>query len=73
MHKNAKLVLKRWGETLKEISAKSLQKGMKFNIISKNHPLSPEEIKSKYKLKNGGDDFLFFTQSQKGKIILKSI
>ena len=46
---------------------------MKFNIISKNHPLSPEEIKSKYKLKNGGDDFLFFTQSQKGKIILKSI
>ena len=58
---------------VKEISAKSLQKGMKFNIISKNHPLSPEEIKSKYKLKNGGNDFLFFTQSQKGKIILKSI
>ena len=58
---------------VKEISAKSLQKGIKFNIISKNHPLSPEEIKSKYKLKNGGDDFLFFTQSQKGKIILKSI
>lgn len=57
---------------VEEISAKSLKKGEKYNIISKNYPLSPEQIKSKYKLKDGGKNYLFFTQSAKGKVILKS-
>ncbi|MHA6727648.1 THUMP-like domain-containing protein [Chryseobacterium sp. A301] len=50
-----------------------LPKGSQFNIISKNHPLKPEEIKKKYKLKDGGVNYLIFTQSGKGKIVLKSI
>ncbi len=47
-------------------------KGGKFNIISKNHPLKPEEIKKKYKITDGGDQYLIFTQSVKGKVVLKS-
>lgn len=55
---------------VREVSAKELKKGTSFNIISKNHPLSPEKIRNKYKLKNGGFHYLFFTQSKKGKVIL---
>ncbi len=54
------------------IEPKSLKKGERYNIISKNHPLKPEEIKKKYKLKDGGDQYLVFTQTKKGKITLKS-
>lgn len=58
---------------VKEISAKDIKKGNVFNIISKNHPLSPEQIKTKYKLKNGGEHYLIFTQSAKGKVILQTL
>lgn len=58
---------------VKEISTKEIKKGEQFNIISKNYPLSPEQIKKKYKLKDGGDNYLFFTQSTKGKVILTTI
>ena len=58
---------------VKEISAKEIKKGDAFNIISKNHPLSPEQIKTKYKLKNGGEHYLIFTQSAKGKVILQTL
>ena len=63
------------GRTLEieTIDAKQIKKGERYNIISKNHPLSPEEIKRKYKIKDGGSQYLIFTQSQKGKVILKSI
>lgn len=54
------------------IAAKEINKGEKYNIISKNYPLSPEEIKKKYKILDGGNFYLIFTQTQKGKIILKS-
>lgn len=57
---------------IKIIDSKSIKKGEKYNIISKNHPLSPEEIKKKYKISDGGNSYLIFTQTQKGKIILKS-
>ena len=50
----------------------SLIKGDFYNIISKNHPLKPEEIKKKYKIKDGGEKYLIFTQDIKGKVILKS-
>lgn len=33
----------------------------KANVISKNFPIKVEDIKKKYKIKDGGDDFLFFT------------
>lgn len=55
------------------IDSKFIKKKEQFNIISKNHPLKPEEIKKKYGLKDGGDRYLIFTQSKKGKIILKSV
>ncbi|WP_018675603.1 class I SAM-dependent methyltransferase [Riemerella columbina] len=55
------------------IESKRLKKNDIYNIISKNHPLSPQQIKKKYKLKDGGTDYLIFTQSIDGKIILKSI
>jgi hypothetical protein len=54
------------------VDSKTIKKGDKFNIISKNHPLTPEEIKKKYKISDGGNSYLIFTQTHKGKIILKS-
>ncbi|WP_185144950.1 class I SAM-dependent methyltransferase [Chryseobacterium daecheongense] len=55
------------------VDNKQIKKKSQFNIISKNYPLKPEEIKKKYHLKDGGNSYLIFTQSKKGKIILKSI
>ncbi|MBV8327601.1 class I SAM-dependent methyltransferase [Chryseobacterium sp.] len=55
------------------IDSKSIKKKEQFNIISKNYPLKPEELKKKYGLKDGGERYLIFTQSKKGKIILKSV
>ncbi|SIS67603.1 Conserved hypothetical protein 95 [Chryseobacterium ureilyticum] len=55
------------------IDSKKIKKKYQFNIISKNYPLKPEEIKKKYGLKDGGNNYLIFTQSKKGKIILKSV
>ncbi|WP_370901000.1 THUMP-like domain-containing protein [Chryseobacterium gossypii] len=58
---------------VKQIDTKQVDKKGQYNIISKNHPLKPEEIKKKYSLKDGGENYLIFTQSKKGKIILKSV
>ncbi|MEC5174394.1 THUMP-like domain-containing protein [Chryseobacterium nepalense] len=55
------------------VDAKKIQKKSQYNIISKNYPLKPEEIKKKYSLKDGGEKYIIFTQSKKGKIILKSV
>lgn len=55
------------------IEAKQIKKNGRFNIISRNYPLKPEEVKKKYQLTDGGEDYLIFTQSKKGKIILKSV
>ncbi|HAV02521.1 MAG TPA: methyltransferase, partial [Chryseobacterium sp.] len=53
------------------IKAGELTKGRQFNIISRNHPLTPEQIKKKYGLRDGGDLYLIFTQSVGGKQILR--
>ncbi|WP_312752439.1 class I SAM-dependent methyltransferase [Epilithonimonas hominis] len=58
---------------IEKIEAKELKKGERFNIVSKNYPLKPDEIKKKYKLNDGGNHYLIFTQSVNGKEILKSI
>lgn len=58
---------------VQKIETKDLVKGEKFNIISKNYPLKPEEIKKKYQLKDGGNQYLIFTHTNSGKIILKSL
>lgn len=55
------------------IDSKQIKKGEKFNVISKNHPLTPAEIKRKYKILDGGNGYLIFTQTEKSKIILKTI
>ncbi|MCU7613790.1 RsmD family RNA methyltransferase [Chryseobacterium sp. GMJ5] len=55
------------------IDGKQIRKKEPYNIISKNYPLKPEEIKKKYGIKDGGNKYLIFTQSLKGKIILKSV
>ena len=54
------------------IDSKHIRNGEKYNIISKNYPLSPDEIKKKYKILDGGNCYLIFTQTQNRKIILKS-
>lgn len=54
------------------IEAREIRSGEKFNIISKNHPLTPDQIRKKYKISDGGNRYLIFTQTQSGKIILKS-
>ena len=58
---------------IEKVDGKDLKKNEQFNIISKNYPLKPEEIKKKYKLKDGGKRYLIFTQSINGKEILRSI
>lgn len=55
------------------VDSKQIKKKEQFNIISKNYPLKPDEIRKKYQLKDGGESYLIFTQSKKGKIILKSV
>lgn len=57
---------------IEKIDGKELKKNDQFNIISKNYPLKPDEIKKKYKLKDGGKRYLIFTQSIIGKEILRS-
>ena len=57
---------------IEKIDAKDLKKEEKYNIVSKNYPLKPEEIKKKYKLNDGGNHYLIFTQSVYGKEILRS-
>lgn len=57
---------------VEKINSKQIKKGEYYNIISKNHPMKPAEIKKKYGLKDGGNQYLIFTQSKNKKIILKS-
>ncbi len=40
------------------------------NIISRNFPLSAEELKKKHQLKDGGDDYLLFTKDCHNKFIV---
>ncbi len=54
------------------VDARAIKKKEQFNIISKNHPLKPEEIRKKFQLKDGGFRYLIFTRSLQGKHILKS-
>ena len=42
----------------------------KANIISRNHPLGPDEIKKKYKLKDGGERYVIACSSTKKKHLL---
>ena len=50
---------------------KQLDSTAKYSIISRNHPLTPEQIRKKYKLKDGDDYYLLAARHQ-GKPILIS-
>lgn len=54
------------------LDPKNLRKGDKFNIVARNYPLSPAEIKKKYKISDGGTDYLIFTQGPEKKYVLKA-
>ncbi|MGO3811521.1 THUMP-like domain-containing protein [Mesonia sp.] len=41
----------------------------KANITTRNFPISVENIRKKYKIKDGGADYLFFTTTQEGEKI----
>jgi THUMP domain-like len=42
----------------------------KANVLSRNHPLSPDDIKKKYKLKDGGERYVLAFSGEKKKYIL---
>ncbi|APD08152.1 tRNA (uracil(54)-C(5))-methyltransferase [Flavobacteriaceae bacterium UJ101] len=59
--------------TLLNPQTKTLKKALNqthYNIISRNYPLKVAEIKKKYKLLEGGVDFIIFTQIKSKKIAL---
>ncbi len=52
-------------EVIKEVSKHNLKKllsDQKANIITRNYPLTPDQIKKKYQLKDGGNYFLIGTR-----------
>ncbi len=58
------------------VHKKHLQKTgiKKANISTRNFPLKPAQIKKKFKLKDGGKTYLFFTENHlKEKIIIQTI
>lgn len=59
-------------ECLEEIkNPKKTLKNTAFHIISKNHPLSVENIRKKFNIKESENSSLIFTQSIAGKKIIK--
>lgn len=55
----------------KEKEFKKEFNGSKMNISTRNFPLSPDEIKKKFKIKDGGEIYAFFsTNFQENKIVL---
>ena len=60
-------------EVVEEIKdpKKQLDKSARYSIISRNYPLSPEEIRKKYKLKDGDECYLLASRHQ-GKPLLIS-
>jgi len=44
---------------ISSIDKKSIKSIKQINVISKNYPQSPNQLKQKYKLKDGGSDYLF--------------
>jgi len=46
------------------------QKFNKANIICRNFPLSPEDLKKKLKISDGGDEYLLFCTSHKNELLV---
>lgn len=43
-----------------------------FNVVSRNFPLSTDQLKKKHKLRDGGNDFLIFTTSIEQLVAIKA-
>ena len=50
---------------------RQLDKSVRYSIISRNYPLSPEDIRKKYKLRDGDEQYLIAARHQ-GKPLLIS-
>lgn len=59
-------VITQWGEYKQFMKTNQIHKA---NIITRNFPLSPAEIKKKHRLTDGGEDFLIFTTGPEGQLI----
>ena len=59
-------VITQWGEYKRFMKTNKIHKA---NIIARNFPLSPVEIKKKHRLTDGGEDFLIFTTGAAGQLI----
>ncbi|MBW7871705.1 MAG: hypothetical protein H3C39_11670, partial [Flavobacteriia bacterium] len=59
-------VLEEIKDLKKEISNKA------FHLISRNYPISADEIRKKYRLKQSEEESLIFTKSISGKKVLRS-
>lgn len=44
--------------------------GKQMNVISRNYPLRPEEVRKKFKIKDGGEEFLIAFSGMKSKHIV---
>ena len=62
-----------WGRRFKIIETLPFSKkamknwtNQKANISCRNFPMKPEEVKKKYKIKDGGNQYLFFSTTDKG-------
>lgn len=51
-------------------SLKKLIPTSKSNITTRNYPLSVSEIRKKYKIKDGGNQYLFFTTNLHNKLVV---
>ncbi|MCK5782105.1 MAG: class I SAM-dependent methyltransferase [Flavobacteriales bacterium] len=49
---------------------KSILKSNKANVSTRNYPMSVADIRKKFKIKDGGDDYLFFTTDSTNQTIL---
>lgn len=59
-------------EEIVKYSSRNITQG-RYNIISRNFPLSVEEIKKKHKLTEGGSDFMIFcTVLEEERLIIKA-
>lgn len=50
----------------------SLLESGKFNVVSRNYPLTPEQIKKKFKLKDGGERYLLAFSGMQQKYLFEA-
>ncbi len=53
-----------------EATKEELKNLSQANILTRNYPLRPEEIKKKYRLRDGGTTYLIGTRTMAGPILL---